>query len=366
MSGSLSLREFFTRPPLPPTGVSIHRHWVAVACTRWVKGNLVIQRAAVETLPAGVIEPAFDGVNIKNRDALGEAIGRALTRSGLKRRKRWGLTLPAAACRMFLLDLDEVPPDDKELAQILEWKAERFLGMAASELTLGIEQVVSGRTGGRFLVVAVRTEVLTAYESVLTGLGLHPGWVVPAPLAEAGWLFRNTREGDRLLVSYEDELVTFVFARGEAVLALRAIPCSPDSLLDEIHRTLAYYQDKLRPTGVTIPQGRKPRWPLFRKSRHAVVENPSAAEIESSGATPLGDSPSLNLIILVTHRDGREAEPNSSPGPSLVAEVTSLCRDFFSQEQAPRVYSLDEERCGQEQPLSLSSLAAAVGMSLLR
>lgn len=211
MSGKLSLREFFARPPLPSTGVSIHRHAVAVACTRRAKGKLFIQRAAVEPLPAGVIEPAFDGVNIKNRDALGEALGRALASAGLKRRTRWCMALPAAACRMFLLDLDEVPPDAKELAQILEWKAERFLGMAAGELTLACERIMSGPTGGRFLVVAVRTDVLTAYESVLTGLGLHPGWVVPVPIAEAGWLFHSASGGDSLLVSYEDELVTFVF-----------------------------------------------------------------------------------------------------------------------------------------------------------
>lgn len=376
MSGKLSLREFFARPPLPSTGVSIHRHAVAVACTRRAKGKLFIQRAAVEPLPAGVIEPAFDGVNIKNRDALGEALGRALASAGLKRRTRWCMALPAAACRMFLLDLDEVPPDAKELAQILEWKAERFLGMAAGELTLACERIMSGPTGGRFLVVAVRTDVLTAYESVLTGLGLHPGWVVPVPIAEAGWLFHSASGGDSLLVSYEDELVTFVFARGDAVLAVRAIPCPPDALLDEIHRTLAYYQDKLRPASVPGPQRQKPRGLLWRKSRSVSVENPSSSVkaqafqpagvfADSKVSATGGDSSSLELVVVVTHGDGKDTDAEATLGPSLVTAVTTLCREFFPDEHTPRVYSLDEEKVKPESPLTLSSLAAAVGITLL-
>ena len=358
MSGKRDLREFFTRPPLPSTGVSFHRHAVAVACTRRAKGKLFIRRAAVEPVPAGVIEPAFDGVNIKNRDALGEALGRALTSAGLKRRARWCMALPAAACRMFLLDLDEVPPDAKELAQILEWKAERFLGMAAGELVLACERIVSRPTGGRFLVVAVRTDVLTAYESVLTGLGLHPGWVVPVPIAEAGWLFHSAKAGDSLLVSYEDELVTFVFARGGAVLAVRAIPCSPDALLDEIHRTLAYYQDKLRPASVEGPQRQKPRVSFWRKSR-------SVSFADSKVCATCGDSSSLELIVVVTHREGKDTDAETALGPSLVTEVTTLCREFFPDEHAPRVYGLDEEKVKPESPLTLSSLAAAVGITLL-
>ncbi|HXF06781.1 MAG TPA: pilus assembly protein PilM [Blastocatellia bacterium] len=365
MSGKLALREFFTRPPLPSTGVSIHRHAVAVACTRRTKGKLLIQRAAVEPLPAGVIEPAFDGVNIKNRDALGEALGRALTSAGLKRRSRWCMALPAAACRMFLLDLDEVPSDAEELAQILEWKAERFLGMAASELVLACERIMSGPTGGRFLVVAVRTEVLTAYESVLAGLGLHPGWVVPVPIAESGWLFHSATEGDSLLVSYEDELVTFVFARRDTVLAVRAVPCSPDALLDEIHRTLAYYQDKLRPASAATSQPRKPRVSLWRRRRGVSVENPSSLAGEATDVASPGDSPSLDLIVLVTRRDGRDTNAEATWGPSFVAAVTSLCRKFFPDDHSPRVYSLDEEKVNPESPLTLSSLAAAVGITLL-
>lgn len=360
MSGKLNLKEFFTRPPLPSTGVSIHRRAVAVACTRHARGKLFVQQAAVEPLAAGVIEPAFDGVNIKNRDALGEALGRALTGAGLKRRSRWCMALPAAACRMFSLDLDDVPDNVKELAQILEWKAERFLGMAAGELALACERIMSGPTGGRFLVVAVRTDVLTAYESVLTDLGLHPGWVVPVPIAEAGWLLHNAKEGDSLLVSYEDELVTFVFARGDAVLGVRAIPCSPDVLLDEIHRTLAYYQDKLRPARIVGPQRQKPRASLWRRSRAVSVENLSSS-VEATDV----DSSSLERIVLVTHRDGKDTDAEATRGPSLVAEVTTLCREFFPDEHAPRVYSLDEEKVTPESPLTLSSLAAAVGITLL-
>jgi len=362
MSGDTPLKEFFTRPPLPPTGLSIHRRSVAVAATRWVKGKLHIHRAAVEPLPAGVLEPTFEAVNIKNREALSDAIRRALKHAKLERRKRWCLAIPSAACRLFSLDLEEVPADARELAQILQWKAERFLGTAASELTLGGQRIISGPSGGRYLVVAVRTDVLTAYESILTGLGLRPGWVVPAAIAEIGWLIPNGTHGDALLVSYEDEVATFLFTRGDAVLAVRSISCSPEMLLDEVHRTLAYYQDKLSALADDSTRrkgGWSSVWPAFFSRRHRSPE----AQTSDVAAQPVSPEPQLQRIVLIAHTFAEDEQAHAVPRASLRSQVKSLCREFFPDERAPDVYCLDDEKVEEGSPLALSAIAAAAGIT---
>lgn len=92
---------------------------------------------------------------------------------------------------------------------------------------------------------------------------------------------------------------------------------------------------------------------------------PAGVFADSKVSATGGDSSSLELVVVVTHGDGKDTDAEATLGPSLVTAVTTLCREFFPDEHTPRVYSLDEEKVKPESPLTLSSLAAAVGITLL-
>jgi hypothetical protein len=362
-SFKFNLLDFFTQPQLPPRALSIGRKEIAVADVRWKKGNLVVNRAAVGVVPDGAIEPSFDGINVKNKAELTKALGKVIEAAGLARQKKWSVVIPQAVCRTFILDLDQAPARKKELAQVIEWKVERFVGVAASELTVAVQALSSAGTTRRFLVVVALNEAVAAYESACSGLGLQVGHLVPTNVAEAGWLLMKAGEGDAMLVSLEGDLLSMVFSRDREVLATRAVTCSPESVADEIHRTLVYYQDKL--------------------SGDAVQPQPSGEGVETGAdqAAPSNGGHELSLIVLINHnetpptrdtkREGREVSgastspiTNSAPADTPMSQrVGDICRDLFLPHKLPTLYSLHEQKLEHDPSLTLSRLAAAVGIA---
>jgi hypothetical protein len=379
------LSDFFTQPKLPPRALSIGRKEIAVADVRWKKGSLVVSRAAVGAVPDGAIEPSFEGLNVRNKAELTKAIGRVITSAGLAGQKRWSLVIPQSACRTFILDLEQAPPHKKELAQMIEWKVERFVGLAASELTIAVQALRSAGPSPRFFVVVARSEVISSYESACSELGLRVGYVVPANVAEAGWLLMKAGEGDAMLVSLENDLLSMVFARAGDLLATRTVTCSPGAVIDEVHRTLVYYQDKLSGNRGAEEPG----------SEGAGEPGTPSTTLQAPGSAlqaPNG-SHQLKLVVLINHNVEREesgtgergsrgaGEPGSGgagenvslPSPSAPlppglpasfgSQVEALCRELFPPQSVPSVYSLHEQKLEQDPSLKLSRLAAAVGIA---
>jgi hypothetical protein len=348
------LRVFFTAPVLPPTALALRSREVALVEAHRKRGRLFVRRAAVEPVAEGALEPAFEGKNVRAKEPLLRAVERALEKAGVRHARRWAVALPSAVCRIFLLDFEEVPTAKEEFAAMLAWKVERLIGISASELTI-VAQRLSGRDlatppevpsskgrglprSERFLAVAARTDVLATYEELFREVGIHPGFLVPNNLAESGWMATLPSDEDALLISVEGEWLTLFFTRRRDPLAVRAVRCEPEALLDEIHRTLVYYQDRLSRLGARA-----------RLSEDTASEAAPPPPVSEEGAR-------LRTIVVVDHNEG-SGEPSS-----LAREIETLCASLFPQDIAPSVYALNEHALDQEASWRLSHVAAPLGM----
>jgi hypothetical protein len=355
------IRTFFAAPVLPPTALALRPREIALLEGRRRRGRVLVRRAVVEPVPAGALEPSFEGKNVRAREALRHALERALEKAGLRRAERWAVALPSATCRLFLLEIEHVPKAREELAAVIGWKIERLVGVSATELTIAVQHLPARgeRTAARalpttrgappqserFLTLVARSEVLASYEELFTDVGLHPGFLVSNNVAESGWMTTLPPGQDALLISIEGDWMTLFFTRDREPLAVRAFACESEAMLDEIHRTLVYYQDRLSPHSTELR-------PMENISSEA-PDSPSPSE------EPTGAGAGLRTIVVINHNEGSEGA--SSP---FVRELEAVCRTLFPPDAAPTCYALNEHSLEGETRWRLSHFAAPLGLIL--
>lgn len=217
-------------------------------------GSFVVRGAAVLPLPAGLLRPGFDDLNVEEPSALARALADVASSAGLGRRKRWSVALPEASTRTSILTMETNPASRSEGEEMLRWKIERALGAPLDELRVSRERLKSDPQGReRHLVTAVRLSVLAEYEQVFRTLGWHAGLILPRHMGEAWWLMRDGgREAgaypsDSLLVSAHPEGFTALILREGQPLYVRAVSCDAEDRADELYRFLLFYRDRNAP-----------------------------------------------------------------------------------------------------------------------
>src|SRR5918911_3572492 len=126
-----------------------------------------IKRAATATLPAGLIQPGFDDVNVTDANSLVALLGELALSAGLGKQRKWSVALPEAATRAAILTLESAPASRQELEEVLRWKTERAFGAPPEELVVARERLHADAQGRqRYLAVGVRAVVLAEYEGV--------------------------------------------------------------------------------------------------------------------------------------------------------------------------------------------------------
>ena len=153
--------------------------------------------------------------------------------------------MPDGAARTLVITLESKPESRQELNEILSWKIERVVAVAASELRISRQRISPAAGQERYLVTVANQNVLSEYESVFSALGWDTGLILPRHLGEAQWLGWDNSPGDKMLVSANrDGFTSLVIRNGEPIL-VRNYACDPESRADELHRFALYYQDKL-------------------------------------------------------------------------------------------------------------------------
>ncbi len=217
---------------------------------RGARGTCHLRGGATIALSEAAIKPSFDEPNIADRGELLGALNELAASSGLQRQKRWSLTLPEATTRTVILTLESRPASSRELEEVLTWKMERGFGVSLESLSISRERLLPDAQGrDRYLVVAVRSDVLGEYESVLNWLGWRAGLILPRHMGEAQWLTRNGATGDALLISSSDNGFTAVVFRGKQPLILRNVTCQPEECEDELYRLLLFYRERRKVKG---------------------------------------------------------------------------------------------------------------------
>lgn len=206
----------------------------------------VIRRAASIELPEGLLQPSFHETNIADQDELSATLLALVTDAELTQQKRWSVAVPEVAARTMIIALETTPASHGELEEMLRWKTERSFGAALEEMQVSRQLLppdAQGRT--RYLVTAMRSAVLAEYEAVFARLGWHAGLVLPRHIGEAWWLMKDTAATDSLLVSGHNEGFTAMLLRRGQPLLVRSVVCDRQDQVDELHRFLLFYQQRV-------------------------------------------------------------------------------------------------------------------------
>ena len=232
------------RPRFPPAAVGIERSSASVVQLDRARGGWVVRRAASINLPPELIKPSFDQTNISDQSEAARTLEDLVTSAGLLRQRKFSASLPEAATRSAIVTIEGTATSRRETEELFEWKVERSFGAPLSELRVSREQMApDARRQTRYLVNAIRLNVLAEYESLFQALRWHTGLILPRHAGEEQWL-RNGNRGDGLLLTAYEEGFTAVLMRGDRPLVVRSVFCEPAECDDELHRILLFYRDR--------------------------------------------------------------------------------------------------------------------------
>jgi hypothetical protein len=233
-------------PWYPATAIGLERGVASVVHLERAKDGVSrLRRAATFNIADSLVRPSFDEPNIEDRAQLATVLNDLAGSAGLLKQKRWSLSLPEATSRTLVVTVDGQAQSGSEVQEVLTWKIERGFGASLDELSVSKERLTRDPQGReRYLVIAVKKDVLAEYESVLESLGWRTGLILPRHLGEAQWLVRNGGAGDSLLLSGFSQGFTGIIFRNKHPLIIRTVTCAPDEFEDEFYRFLLFYRDR--------------------------------------------------------------------------------------------------------------------------
>ena len=206
----------------------------------------------VEPLPAGVVTPRLNGTNVADIDKLAEVLVSVLGRLP-GRPRRVALAVPDCAAKVALVRLDQVPSRVVELEKLLHWQARKTAPFRSEDTQLAYVGGVQTKSGGReFALALMRRDVIEEYEAACTRAGVHAGIVdlssfglINAVLASGA-----SHQGDWLLVHAASGYCSLAVVReGKLVLFRVRLSDGTEELVDVVHQTRMYYEDRLAGAG---------------------------------------------------------------------------------------------------------------------
>jgi Tfp pilus assembly PilM family ATPase len=282
-----------TSPRLPSAAVGLSGEGVGLVQLERRGGGFIVRRAGYFPLREGLVRPSFDEPNLASPAELASALAELAESAGLGKRRRWSVALPEAATHTSVLTMETAPASRHETEEMLRWKTERALGAPLDVLRVSRERLpADAQRRARYLVTAVRLDVLAEYEAVFGSLGWHAGLILPRHMGEAWWLMRGgpARAGeDALLVSGHRDGFTAVILRAGQPLYVRTVSCEPEDRADELYRFLLFYRDRSAPPGAdesgAAPAPRETIGPLLVAGA-GIAEGEAAAIVEETLAAP--------------------------------------------------------------------------------
>lgn len=235
-----------TQPNYPKAALGLSEESVtALALQKEGRGRFGIKQAATVALPEHLLTSSFTERNIHGANEMLELLEEVVANAGLKKQKRWSVSLPSSAARTAILTLDTEPASREELTEILDWKSESGFGVPAGELRISRRKISSEKDGkSRYFATAVKLSVIDEYETLFERLGWQAGLIMPRAVSEANWLIDKKSETDSLLISSQNDGFTALLLRGDEPAVVRSVTCTESEVDDEIYRLLMFYRDR--------------------------------------------------------------------------------------------------------------------------
>jgi type IV pilus assembly protein PilM len=201
---------------------------------------------AVELLPVGALVPSAVEANIVNGAAVKAAVANVCDRLR-SRDEDVAMVLPDTVIRVFVQHFEEFPRSAEEAVPMLRWKLKKSVPFEADETLISYMRQAPREAGVDVVTALARLRIIREYESLVEGVGLHPGVVLSASLAAISLL---EDEKPTLLARVSGSTLTTAIVRRGVLCGYRCteLPAhgadlTPQMLLEEIFPVAAYYQD---------------------------------------------------------------------------------------------------------------------------
>lgn len=238
--------ESITQPNYPKAALGLEKdNLTAVALQKEGRRGFGIKQAATVDLPEHLLNPSFTERNVASAEEMLVLLDEVTTNAGLRKQKRWSVSLPSNTARTAILTLDSEPNSKDELSQILDWKAEHTFGAPSGELRIARRKIKPDASGKpRYFATAVKLSVIDEYETLFERLGWHAGLIMPRAVSEANWLADAKKKNDSLLISSQSDGFVALLLRGDEPSVVRSVTCTENETDDEIYRLLMFYRDR--------------------------------------------------------------------------------------------------------------------------
>ncbi|PYU55915.1 MAG: hypothetical protein DMG56_24680 [Acidobacteria bacterium] len=217
-----------------------------VAAARWSRtGSL--DGYAVESLPAGALVPSAVEANMVNGAAVKAAVTNVCTRLGTRDEEDVAMIVPDTVIRVFVQHFEDFPRSAAEAVPMLRWKLKKSVPFEADETLISYMRQAPREVGVDVVTALARLRIIREYESLVEGIGLHPGVVLSSSLAAISLV---EDEKATLLARVSGSTLTTAIVRRGVLCGYRCtelpahgVNLQPQMLLEEIFPVAAYYQD---------------------------------------------------------------------------------------------------------------------------
>ncbi|HEV1993485.1 MAG TPA: hypothetical protein VGR03_04060 [Candidatus Acidoferrum sp.] len=230
---------------MPHASLSIEVAPERIAAARWSRtGSL--DGYAVESLPVGALIPSAVEANIVNGAAVKAAVANVCDRLR-SRDEDVAMILPDTVIRVFVQHFEDFPRSAAEAVPMLRWKLKKSVPFESDETLISYMRQAPREAGVDVVTALARLRIIREYESLVEGIGLHPGVVLSSSLAAISLL--EDRKPTLLARVSGSTLTTAIVRRGVLCgyrcteLPAQGANLTPQMLLEEVFPVAAYYQD---------------------------------------------------------------------------------------------------------------------------
>lgn len=208
---------------------------------------------AFASLPAGALVPGIAEPNLRNAEAVAEALRSALEQVA-PRNRHVTVVIPDTAARVFVLDFDSLPQKSIEAIPVLRFRLRKMVPFdvehAAVSYQILAERDQDEKVGSivKVLATVMPGPVLAEYEAAVRAAGYEPGAVLPSSLAALAAL---DSPHPVLAANLSGLALTTAITSGDDLLLYRTVelPEDPAARVAEVQRSVAvaaaYFEDKL-------------------------------------------------------------------------------------------------------------------------
>ncbi len=205
-------------------------------------GNM-LEISSSRTLQKGNVTPGLTNANIGDRPAVAGAVADVLNAVG-GRQKDIILVIPDAACRIALLDFDDLPVKQQDADSVVRFRLKKSLPFDIDRARVSFD-VRRGAGNIRVVAVVALPSVIEEYEAVVRDAGFAPGVVVPSTIAA---LSAVDTSSPVLVAKVASEVVSLAISHADELLLFRTIELAGgtvdgEQLAEDTYPSLVFFQD---------------------------------------------------------------------------------------------------------------------------